>query len=133
MDPDLELQGLIVQTLKADPGVAALVASRVYDRVPEAPTFPYISYGPSDSTQDDADCIDGFIVTLQLDAWSREVGYPEVKRISDAIRVALHDLDLTLTSNALAYLYHQQTRTFRDPDGLTSHAALAFEASVERR
>jgi hypothetical protein len=27
---------------------------------------------------------------------------------------------------------HDQTRTFRDPDGLTSHAVLTFEAVLEQ-
>jgi branched-chain amino acid transport system substrate-binding protein len=34
--------------------------------------------------------------------------------------------------NALVYLQHRTTRTFRDPDGLTSHAALTFEAFAEQ-
>jgi hypothetical protein len=134
IDPDLELQGLIVQTLKADPGVTALVAGRVYDQPPGAqPVFPYITFGPTDSNGEAPDCIDDFAIFVQLDVWSRAVGFPEAKRISDAVRVALADPALTLSENALVFLEHRQTRTFRDPDGLTSHAALSFEASVERR
>lgn len=133
MDADLELQGLIISTLKADAGVAALVGQRVYDSVPLNAQFPYVSFGPSDSLEDDADCITGLNISQQLDAWSRAVGFPEVKRISDAVRAALHDKDFALSVNALVFFEHRQTRTFRDPDGLTNHAALSFEASVERR
>lgn len=133
MSPDLEIQGLIVQTLKADAGVAALVADRVFDQVPKDAQFPYISYGPTDEVEDDADCIDGLLVTVQLDAWSRTVGFPECKRIADAVRLALHQRDLPLAVNALVYLQHEITRTQRDPDGLTSHAIMTFEASVEAR
>lgn len=131
-DPDLELQGLIINTLKAAPGVAAIVGPRVYDRVPEDFAFPYVSYGPTDATSDDADCITAFSIYVQIDAWSREVGFPEVKRLGDAIRVALTDDGLALADNALVFLEHRQTRNFRDPDGLTNHAVLSFEASVER-
>lgn len=131
-DPDLELQGLIVRVLRADPGVTALVAGRVYDRVPEDFAFPYITYGPSDATSDDADCITAYAITLQLDVWSREVGFPEAKRIGEAVRTALASDALYLDDNALVFLEHRQTRTFRDPDGLTNHSALTFEASVER-
>jgi hypothetical protein len=133
MDADLELQGLIVATLKASAGLAALVGDRIYDTVPQGAQFPYVSFGPSDSLSDDADCIEGLAVSQQLDAWSRAVGFPEVKQISDAVRAALHDKNLALTVNALVFLEHRQTRVFRDPDGLTNHAAIAFEASVERR
>jgi hypothetical protein len=133
MDPDLEMQGLIVQTLKADPAIVALVGPRVYDTIPDNPVFPYVSYGPVDTLQDDADCIGTQNLFIQLDAWSRAVGYPEVKKIADAVRDALHDKDLALTINALVVLQHRQTRTLRDPDGLTSHSAISLEAFVERR
>jgi uncharacterized protein DUF3168 len=135
MDADLELQGAIVQALKADPAVAALVGPRVYDTVPSnpPPQFPYISYGPSDMLEDDYDCITGQDISVQINAWSRAVGFPEVKRISDAVRAALHDADLQLAVNALVMIEHRQSRTMRDPDGLTSHAALDFAAWVERK
>lgn len=133
MDADLELQGAIIQRLKADPGVTTLIAGRVYDSVPNAAPFPYVSYGPVDSNDDDAECITGFAIFIQLDAWSRAVGFPEVKKIADAVRAALHDAPLALSVNALVFLEHRQTNVRRDPDGLTSHASLQFEASVERR
>ena len=131
MDPDLELQGAIVQLLKADAGVAALVADRVYDNVPKAPVFPYITFGSVDTGTDDAECITGFEIFVQLDVWLREIGFPECKRINNAVRKALHDADITLSTNALVFLEHRRTQTLRDPDGLTSHGAMTFEASVE--
>ena len=131
-DPELELQGAIVTTLKADAEVTALVAGRVYDRVPEDAPFPYISIGPSDAIQTDADCIWGYDILLQLDVWSRAVGFPESKRIADTIRVALHDTDLVLSTNALVFLEWQSSRSMRDPDGLTSHAVITLHAFVEK-
>jgi len=132
-DPDLELQGLIVQRLKADPDVTALVNGRVFDSVPSGAAFPYVSYGPTSTEEDDADCIKGASIYVQLDVWSRDVGFPEAKRISSAVRECLHDVDdLTLTDNALVFLNHYQTQTMRDPDGLTSHAAVLFQAFIER-
>lgn len=137
--PTLELQGEIVTALKANPGVAALVGARVYDIVPSeedrvsktGAAFPYISLGPTDEVSDDTDCTDGFEITLQIDCWSRKQGFPEARQIADAVRQALKP-ELTLTDNALVYLQHITTRTFRDPDGLTSHAALTFEAFAEQ-
>lgn len=129
--PTLELQGAIIAALKASPGVSAMVGARVYDSVPDRVDFPYISLGPTDETSDDADCIDGFEMSLQIDCWSRAVGFPEVRKVADAVRQALKP-DMTLTDNALVYLNHLVTRTFRDPDGLTSHAAMTFEAFAEQ-
>lgn len=134
-NPELELQGAIVARLKADPAVVALVNGRIYDQVPASAVFPYISIGPCDAVSDDADCIAGLLVALQLDCWSRGVGYPEEKKIVDAVRTALHDKEalMPLATNAMSYFQHRSTRNTRDPDGLTSHGILSFEAAVERR
>lgn len=130
--PTYELQGQIVTLLKASPELTALIAGRIYDRVPDGVQFPYVSFGPSDEISDDADCIDGFEVTMQLDVWSRAVGFPECRRIVDAVRKALSIEDIQLTDNALVTFNHVTTRIFRDPDGLTQHAAMQFEAFVEQ-
>jgi hypothetical protein len=135
IDCTLELQGAILAHLKADPAVSALVNGRIYDTVPPETQFPYISFGPVDDNEEDADCIYSSMVYQQIDVWSRDVGYPEVKRIAGAVRAALHDkeVELALTENALADIRHRQTTTVRDPDGLTNHSIMGFEALIERR
>lgn len=130
--PTLELQGAIVTRLKARPAVTALVGQRVYDFIPSKPVFPYVSFGPSDELTDDAECLTGFEITMQIDVWSRAVGFPEARQIADAVRQALHGHDFILTGNALVYFQHRITRMFRDPDGLTSHAAITFQAFAEQ-
>lgn len=129
--PTLELQGGIVTRLKATGAVTGIIGSRIYDPVPAGATFPYVSFGPSDELSDDADCITGFEVTMQLDAWSRGTGFPEVRRLADAVRDAIHGYEFNLSANALVLFEHRLTRIFRDPDGLTSHAAMTFTAIVE--
>lgn len=129
--PSLELQGVLVTRLKADATLDALIAKRVYDSVPADASFPYVSLGATDETSDDADCITALSISFQVDCWSRAVGVPQVRQISDAVRRSLHSADLTLASNALVSILHRQTRVFRDPDGLTSHAAMTFDALVE--
>jgi len=130
--PSLELQGAIVSALKADTSVTSICAGRVFDRVAAAAQFPYISLGASDEISDDADCIDAFEVTMQIDCWSREPGFPEIRRLADATRRALKTANLSLADNALVTFDHLSTRIFRDPDGLTSHAAMTFQAVVEQ-
>src|SRR5262245_48390101 len=90
-NPELEIQGAIVARLKADAAVTALVATRIYDSVPANAQFPYVTIGPADSVADDADCITGFLTAQQVDCWSRAPGFPECKKIVDAVRFALHD------------------------------------------
>jgi hypothetical protein len=76
--------------------------------------------------------VNGFDISLDIDVWSDDPGFPQAKRISDAVRRALLDPELTLATNALVYFEHRQTRFLREPDGLTSHAVLTFEAFVEQ-
>lgn len=132
MSPSLDLQGAIVARLKASAPITALVGDRIFDAVPENASFPYVSMGPSDELSDDTDCTTGFDIAFQVDCWSRAVGFPEVKALSDAVRHALRGFEPALASNTLVYFQHRQTRIFRDSDGLTSHAAMTFEAFAEQ-
>lgn len=128
---NLELQGAILTRLKAVSAVTTLIGQRIYDAVPATPSFPYVSFGPSDEISDDSDCIAADDIAIQIDAWSRATGFPEVKNIAAAVRAALREYEFTLSANAFVSLQHRQTRIFRDPDGLTSHAAMEFRAIVE--
>ncbi|WP_336801476.1 DUF3168 domain-containing protein [Kaistia sp. MMO-174] len=130
-DASLELQAAVVAALKSSPDVAAIVSSRIFDQVPSNATFPYISLGPDQVLSDGAECVDGLEISLQIDVWSRAVGFPETKRIAGAVRAALHLVDLDLPTAALLSLEHRQTRTLRDRDGITSHAVIEFTALVE--
>ncbi|MCK8779085.1 DUF3168 domain-containing protein [Rhizobium sp. NTR19] len=130
--PSLELQGAIVSRLKASAALTALNKGRVYDAVPDNAVFPYVTVGEGDETSDDVDCVDGFEISLDIDVWSRATGFPEAKAISDEIRKALKTPDLTIPTNALVSFRHRQTRFLRDPDGLTSHAVMTFEAIAEQ-
>ena len=132
ISPSLELQGAVLRVLTEDAGVVSFVGERIYDRVPAAAEFPYVSFGPEQAVSDDAECLTGFEVTLQIDVWSRAVGFPEVKAAANAVFRALHDVELSLETNALLSIQHRQTRYLRDPDGLTNHAAMEFTALVEQ-
>lgn len=132
MSASNELQTLIYQRLVNDVGVQAIVGSRVYDNPTGKNDFPYVSFGPSDVVEDDADCITGRIETIQIDCWSRyQGGFKEVKTLADAVKKALHRYAGTLTVNALVEMTVRSVRYFRDPDGLTSHGVITLQAIVE--
>lgn len=141
MDASYELILAAITKLRATTAVTALVGTKIYDRVPEKQdgtpnvTSPYVSMGPTTTIPDDYDCVDGEEITFQIDAWSwgggEAYGSVEVRKISDAIKRALHDADLTLANNALVTIRHELTRILRDPDGITNHAAIQFTATVE--
>ncbi|THK38106.1 DUF3168 domain-containing protein [Ensifer sp. MPMI2T] len=136
MDPTYELSAAIISRLKADADVAAFVGTRVYNRPPDgALTPPYISMGPSDAITDDADCIDGLEVTLQIDCWSWGSGEAfsdaQVRKLSGAVRASLHEAEIALPNNALASLRHRITRYQRESDGATNRAIISVTALVE--
>jgi len=131
MSPELELQGEIVNLLRTTPAVTDLVDMRVYDAVPDTREFPFISMGATISTTEEIDCIDSIVISMQIDVWSREVGFPEVKEIADVVRKTVRGLE-ELQVNSLVRIDHNTTTTMRDPDGQTSHSVMIFEAMVER-
>lgn len=133
ISPELEIQGFITSRLKADAAITALV-SGVYDVPPPAPwgtKNAYISLGATDTTTDDADCIDGLTHTIQIDVWSRSVGMPACKTIMTAIKRNLHQTTAELAENGLNQVNLVFARTLRDPDGLTNHGVMQFEFRVE--
>lgn len=131
--PDLELQGAIVARLKNYAPLTALVGQKIYDRPPAAAQEPYVDIGEAQSLRADAECVDGQEVYLTLHAWSTYAGgFMEVKQVADAVVQALHQYPLALPTNRLVSINHRNTMTFRDPDGITSHAAIRFIAFTER-
>jgi len=126
------LQTLIFQRLTTQAGVVALVGTRTYDHPPADVSFPYLSFGASDVTEDDADCITGRIETVQIDVWSRaKDGKREAKAIADAVKDALHRWDGNMTTGALAMMRVVLVRVIDDPDGITSHGIVQVECHVE--
>lgn len=128
-DPVLEIQGAIIARLKADAGVTSLVAQRVYDIPPATAAKPYISIGPSNYVTEDADCIYGGEVMIQVDCWSEATVLSEVRRISDAVRKAIRGSDLSLTTNALVTLDHWRSDYI--VDGAIKQASVRFTGIVE--
>ncbi|MCR6498414.1 DUF3168 domain-containing protein [Shinella sp. CPCC 101442] len=135
MSPELELQDAIVPRLKADTELMNLV-NGVYDQPPDGrwdkPKLGYVTLGETQFIRDDATCIEGGDVYLTMHAWSRKVGFPAVKEIASAVSGSLHMAPLVLASWHLVFIMHQGTRSFRDPDGLTSHAVIELRAKVHK-
>ena len=131
-----ELQRLYHATLTGTPTIMAL-ANAVYDSIPTNPfgdKTAYISFGPSDSTEDDPECdgvAAGVEITQQIDIWSRKPGSIEAKTLTDLVRKALHEKSLELSDNALVDTYVSISRVMRDPDGLTTHGVVQVTAMVE--
>ncbi len=128
-----EIQKLVFDTLKGNASIMAL-ANGVYDKVPTSPfgsKTAYISFGPEDAQEEDAECVRSQRLTLQIDIWSRAVGFVECKKLTNLVRQALHEQPLDLTENALLQVRVELSRVFRDPDGETSHGVIQATFTVE--
>ena len=141
MDAGYELILAAINRLRATAAVTDFVGTRLYDRVPEdqsgapAVAFPYISLGPSTSVPDDYDCMDGEEISVQFDVWTsgsgEAYGSVQCRKISSAVKRALHDAELTLSTNALVSLQHEVTRIMDDPNPAITHGVVTFTATVE--
>ncbi len=137
MDPRVEVLGAILARLRTTASITALVGTRIYDNPPTSPvpTSPYISMGASDAISDDYDCIDGYEITFQIDVWSWGANdahsSAQCSKIAHAIKKALHNEDLPITTNALVAVRHNTTRYLRSDDDQVNHAAVSVTAIAE--
>ncbi|WP_262027146.1 DUF3168 domain-containing protein [Microvirga sp. Mcv34] len=127
-DPSLALQGAVINTLRA---AGTEAGQDVFDTVPARDPFPRITVGSGQTIPADEDCYEGSETFMQVDVWSREPGYPQVKRIAWAVRQALHNKDIGLIGHTLELLKVTSTTFERDPDGLTSRARMTLRALTQ--
>lgn len=132
-DPSLELQASIVNRLKNDPGVQAIVGQRIYDKVPANVTFPYISLGDNQVILDTdaSECWDGVEIFWQLDGWARNDYYPECKQISKAVVASMHNHPLTITGYSNIVVEMNTVNYLHDPDGITRHVAINLRFLIQ--
>lgn len=137
IDPQLPLQAAIVAVVRADAELADLIGGRIFDRVPvnadgvpQGP-FPYLSFGSADTTDEDTSCVGPSDCYIDINGWSREVGYPEVKRIG-ARAAAL--LNAKLAVAGFEVVTHRVDRLSyqREQDGLTSRAILRLRYGLQK-
>jgi hypothetical protein len=126
-DPTQALQTAITDRLLASDAIKAIVDDRIYDRIPNAPTFPYVSFGEIQIMPELAEGTDAAKALATLHAWDRFTSSTATKTLSRLIIAALHDADLVLSEGKVQSLLLQSARTLPDPDGLTMHAVLTFE------
>jgi Protein of unknown function (DUF3168) len=139
LDPSEALQQGIVAWLAADRNVVALVADRVWDKVPddqpenveEGWPFPYVTVGEGHVLAEYASGYEGADTMLTVHCWSRAAGFPQVKQIGAAVVASLHGAALDLDGFRLVDFQFQTARYFRDKDGLTSHGVLMFQALTD--
>lgn len=117
-----QLQKAIHDKLKE---ATALAGGRVYDRVPDAPTFPYITIGEDQVIDDGDTCSDSWEVYTDVHVWSRAVGFPEAKTLAASVVSRVLAIN-TVTDFRVVSVQLENQRTLRESDGLTNHVVASF-------
>jgi hypothetical protein len=95
--------------------------------------FPYVAGFDTFGLRDEATCIAGEEITMNVHAWTRDAMDPlqDARSLAFEIGRALHDYPLPLPGNQLVTLDHRGERVFYDSDGLTGHAVVEFRALIQ--
>lgn len=112
-DPALALQAALLAQLQS------ILSCEVYDAVPQAAAYPYVTLDYSMS--DNEDFVGGYRVDrryIYLGVWSRAYGSAEVQTIMSQID-ALNEQPLALSTGDMVSLRVERKRTSREPDNLT--------------
>ncbi len=126
------LRAAIHDALAADAALTALLGGpKVYDEVPRAAAFPYVTLDDARVSDWSTASDDGEEHQLTLNAWSRQGGHREAHMIAGALLQALDDAPLTLADHRLVNLRFALTDVRREPDGRTYRALVRFRAVTE--
>jgi hypothetical protein len=105
--------------------------TRVYDRVPTKPVFPYITIGDEQKIDDGNGCDDDvFEIYFDVHVWSEAVGLPQTKAIA-ALAYDAFKSGLTVPGWRVVSLKFETERHFRDADGIRGHGVLTFKTYLE--
>lgn len=130
--PSAELQATVVTALTTDPAVTALLGGpKVFDRVPERASFPYLTLGRTAVVDWSTGTEDGAEHILTLHVWARGGSKQETYEIMDRVTEKLHEAALPLTSHRLVNLQLQFAEARQEPDSPTYHGLLRFRAVTE--
>ena len=127
-----QLQQAVYAVLTANTDLTALLGGqRVYDEVPHAAAYPFITMGQTSSTDWGSDTSPGEEHILTLHVWSSFGGRSEAQLIMGAIRNVLHTARLTLAGHTLVNLRQQFSDVRREADGTTLHGLVRYRAVTQ--
>ena len=129
----LPLQYAIITAITGYADLHTHVEDRVYDYVPENPTFPYLVVRtPTEVPFDTLGCSAvagpkaGQRVTFTIDIWSQYRGSKETKEIAQHLNNLLDYQALTVSGYSHIVTYNTMTTDMRDPDGIHWHGIMYF-------
>jgi hypothetical protein len=129
MSHELALQKALIARLRADPGVSALLADRVWDAAPGSPGHPHLVIARSECRP--APDGGGFEHVLTLRAVSRFQGTEEAKAVVAAVRACLSGAVLTADGVRTVDVGVRFADVWPSPSGRRVHAVMRVRAATE--
>lgn len=134
-DHDSELREAIINALKADDDVAAIVGSRVYGTQPPAkPDWPFVRYGFPIVTPFKAQGWRGAVYELTINAFCKGGAGAEaaVDALARAIVFALDEIDVPISgAGGVVMLQWTRKQVIRDTDEAGAyHGIVQFDAAT---
>ncbi len=131
-DAGLELQRAIYSALRADTTLAAMLAGDgIYDHVPPAASFPYITFGRSTAVDWSTSSDTGTEQLLSLHVWSQARGRTEVQAITARVSAVLEVFQPVLPGFHLVQFRRELVETRFDADSFLHHGTMRDRALVE--
>lgn len=132
INPERALSAALLAAVRADPGVAALVAGRAWDQPPPDPGFPYLQLGrvevrPAGSGAPE----EGVELVASLTCVSRFGGKEEAAEVGARVRDALHDADIAVPDHRLVNLRVTFQDVFRASDWRSVYGVTRLRAVLE--
>ncbi len=133
MSVSAAFQAAVKAALERDTKVTALVGAAIYDGAPARRVFPSIELGVTTFRPLHLSCTTMREERIQVDVWSRKQGrLAPAKMVTDAVYAVLDAGELTIADPyALASSEVVLARVIDDPDGITAHGVILFEAEIE--
>jgi len=127
------LQVAVRDALAGDADVKSWIGdpARIYDEPPSDPTFPYVTFGRSQSRPGDSDAAPTTEHLLHLHVWSLYGGRREAKETAAALRAVLDGAALSLDGRHLVSLRVTYVDIFRLGDGRTTRGVIRIRAVTE--
>lgn len=142
------LHAAVINWLRADAGVAALLADHPYAGSPTVPAvleyvsqddapesddrFPYVVVGDTTAAEFDTDDIHGQEHTVTLHIWDKREGGKRVRQVMEAIYTAMHNVLIPISGQHTVYCYWEFSGSVPDPDVLLQHGVTRFRVVTQQ-
>ena len=108
-----------------------VISCPVYDNAPQGSSFPYVTIGEANLTDDDTDRIQCVYISYVIHVWSRADGRKEIKTIMGEIYNALHLTKFSESGYSFTENYFLSSDSFVETDGKTRHGVQTFKLTME--